>query len=112
MGLIVLSLRSSPPLQFARLPLQIGRGVLPLLASLFMFVSLKYMPLAEATSIMFISPLLITILSIFALREPVSGPHWAAVVLGFIGVGIVLRPGTGTGHWAALLLLFAAAQSG
>lgn len=109
MGLIVLSLRSSPPLQFVRLPLQIGRGVLPLLASLFMFVSLKYMPLAEATSIMFISPLLITILSIFVLREPVSGPHWAAVVLGFIGVGIVLRPGTDAGHWAALLLLFAAA---
>ncbi len=109
MMLVVLSFRSSPPLQFAMLPLQIGRGVLPLLASLFMFISLKYVPLAEATAIMFISPLLITILSIFLLHERVGVPQWTAVVLGFIGVGVVLRPSSEAGQWAALLLLIAAA---
>jgi drug/metabolite transporter (DMT)-like permease len=89
--------------------MQTSRAVLPFLASMFLFLALKYVPLAEATAIMFASPLFLTILSIYMLGERVGAKHWSAILLGFLGVGIILRPGSEAGHWAALLLLLAAA---
>ena len=96
-------LRISDPL------LQVSRAILPFFASIFLFLSLKYIPLAEATAIMFASPLILTILSIYMLGERVGLWHWSAIAIGLVGVGIILRPGADAGHWVAFFLLSAAA---
>lgn len=73
-----------------------------------LFSALPYLPLADATAISFASPLFVAILSIPLLGERV-GPHrWAAVLVGFAGVAIVVRPGAALFQWAALLPLIGA----
>ncbi len=69
------------------------------------FYAFTHLPLAETYSILFITPLLITMLSIPLLGETVRLRRWAAVIVGLVGVMIVLQPGQahlGLGHLAAL----------
>jgi len=69
------------------------------------FFAFSVLPLAQTYSILFASPLLITVLSIPILGEQVRLRRWLAVIVGLIGVLIVLRPGSedlGLGHLAAL----------
>jgi drug/metabolite transporter (DMT)-like permease len=88
-----------------RLGTQLGRSLLLFGATVNMFFALKYIPLAEAATIGFANPLVVTALSVPILSERVGGRRWAAVVVGFLGVIIVLRPGIGVMHWAAVLPL-------
>ncbi len=75
-----------------RWPLHLLRGVVGvLMLSLFAF-SLKELGLAEAYTIFFVSPLLITMLAIPVLKEQVSARHWIAITVGLGGVVIALRP--------------------
>ena len=83
--------------------LQIARSVLVLLATACMFIALGFMPLADAVAITFAGPLLIVALSVVLLRETVGPRRWAAVIVGFIGVLVIIRPGAGVFQWAALL---------
>ena len=66
-------------------------GITVLMLSLFTF-ALRELGLAEAYTIFFIAPLLITILSIPVLKETVSPRHWVAIGVGLAGVVIALRP--------------------
>lgn len=66
------------------------------------------LPMPEALSLMFLMPLFVTILSVLLLKEKVTGWAWLAVVLGFIGVLIVLRPGLRALHFGHLCALIAA----
>ena len=88
--------------------LQIVRSVLVLLATACMFFALGYMPLADAVAITFVAPLLIVALSAVLLKEVVGPRRWGAVIVGFIGVMVIIRPGAGTFQIAALLPLTAA----
>lgn len=97
------------PLRFNRPAFQIGRAFLPLIASALILFSLKRVPLAEATAILFASPLFLTALSVPLLRERVDLGKCGAVVCGFLGVGVILRPGSDFLDWTVLLLLAAAA---
>ncbi len=83
--------------------LQIARSVLVLLATAMMFIALGFMPLADAISITFAGPLLIVALSAILLGETVGPRRWIAVIVGFIGVLVIIRPGAGTFQVAALL---------
>jgi len=56
------------------------------------YISLTIMPLATATALFFASPFLITVFAIFFLKEEVGMRRWAAVIIGFIGVYIILNP--------------------
>jgi drug/metabolite transporter (DMT)-like permease len=58
------------------------------------FASLRYLPLAEATTISFAMPFFAIILSALFLEEKVGAHRWSAVLLGFAGVVIVMRPET------------------
>ena len=58
-----------------------------------LFVGLTYLPLAEATAIGFVAPLFITILSVPILKEKVGIHRWIAILIGFTGVIIIIRPG-------------------
>ena len=83
--------------------LQIGRGLGLVSSTLFFNLALKALPLAEATALAFASPLFVTLLSVLALHERVDRTRWLIVVAGFIGVLIVMRPGSSAFHPAALL---------
>lgn len=79
------------------------RGALLLVTSVFAFFSLRYMPLAEFTSIVLIAPLAVTLLAATVLKEQVSPLRWALVAGGFAGTLVILRPGGGAFTWAMLL---------
>ncbi len=57
------------------------------------FLGYNTLPLADATAINFAAPLVVSVLSLPLLKEPVGRLKWAAVVIGFIGVLIMVRPG-------------------
>lgn len=83
--------------------LQIARG-LSILASLtFIFGSLQFLPLAEATVINFTGPLFMVALAGPMLGERVGWRRWAAVIVGLAGAMIVVRPGSVVFQWAALM---------
>jgi drug/metabolite transporter (DMT)-like permease len=89
--------------------LQIGRGLLLLLATWCMYGALRVVPLADAYAITFTAPLLVTALSVPLLNERVGWRRWSAVLVGFAGVLIVIRPGFGQVPWQLLLPLVSAA---
>ncbi|MGB3146466.1 MAG: DMT family transporter [Paracoccaceae bacterium] len=69
------------------------RGALLMAATFFFFFSLKTLAIAEALSIFFVQPLIVTALSPFLLGEKVGPRRWLAVAVGFIGTLIIIRPG-------------------
>jgi drug/metabolite transporter (DMT)-like permease len=89
--------------------LQLERGVAVLGAALLFIFGLQRLALADATAIGFASPLIVTALSIPLLGEQVGLRRWSAVVAGFAGILLVIRPGTGAIGLAALLPLSSAA---
>lgn len=72
------------------------------------FLALAAMPIADATALFFVSPLVIAALSVVVLGERVGPWRWAAVAIGLVGVIVMLRPGGGTVQLAALFPLGAA----
>lgn len=83
--------------------LQIARSILVLLATACMFTAVGFMPLADAVAITFIAPLLITALSVPFLGERVGVRRWIAVFVGFLGMLVIIRPGSGIFQLAAFL---------
>lgn len=88
--------------------LQILRALCLLGVSLLFTAGLMFIPLAEATSVIFLAPLLVTALSVPLLGERVSPGQWAAVIVGFVGVLIIVHPG-GSLFTPAVLLPMSAA---
>jgi S-adenosylmethionine uptake transporter len=69
-------------------------------------IAFTALPMAEAFALIFLLPIFVTILSVLILREVVGWRRWSAVVAGFVGVLVVLRPGfreLGAGHLAAII---------
>lgn len=75
--------------------LHLVRGLLLLATSLCGVAAFQRMPLAEATAIIFASPVIVVLLARPILHENISGLRWLAVLLGFGGVLLVARPGGG-----------------
>ena len=92
-----------------RWPLHVLRGVLGILMITLFAYGLKRLSLAEAYSLFFIAPLLITALSVFILKERVDLARWCAIVVGLGGVLVVLRPEGGDFLSLAGLAVLAAA---
>lgn len=84
------------------------RGFLWIAATMFFFTSLIHLGLAEATAIIFVAPLFITAISALFLKEHVGWRRWLAVLIGFLGVLIVVRPGGAAFQPASLLPVGAA----
>ena len=64
------------------------------------------LPMAETFALIFLMPIFVTLLSVLFLKEHVGWRRWTAVVVGFVGVLVVLRPGfrvLGLGHFAAIV---------
>lgn len=88
--------------------MQTGRSLLLLGATVSYFTALGYVPLATAAIIGFTSPFIVTALSIPLLGEHVGWRRWAAVLMGFVGAVIVIRPGTAALHPLAALVFITA----
>jgi drug/metabolite transporter (DMT)-like permease len=92
-------------LRTRRPAVQIGRSLLMLLSNLVFVMAIGTVPLATASAIGFTSPLIVTALSVPLLHEKVGWRRWSAVLVGFIGALMVIRPGSGFNDPAVLLLL-------
>ncbi len=84
---------------------QILRGSLLLACSALLFFGIRYMPVAEFTSVGMLSPVLVTVLAVVVLHEHVSPVRAALVLGGFVGALMVVRPGSGLFGWVALVPL-------
>ena len=82
--------------------LQILRGGLLLGSTILFFFAISQMPLADALALIFLSPLIVTALSPILLGEKVGIRRWAAVLVGFCGALIIVRPGLGVFSGAAV----------
>jgi drug/metabolite transporter (DMT)-like permease len=83
------------------------RAVFLIMATFSFFLSLKFLPIADALAIFFVQPLVVTILSALVLKERVGPRRWAAVAVGFVGTLIIIRPGLVTLNPGSLLALVA-----
>ncbi len=92
-----------------RWPLHIIRGVLSVFMMITFTFALKQLSLAKAYALFFVAPLLIAVLSIFMLGERVRRVQWLAIVVGFAGVLIVLKPGTIGFGWVGTLAVLGTA---
>lgn len=88
-----------------RIGVQVLRGGMLLGATALFFAAIDRMPLADALALFFVSPLVVTALAPLLLGEAVGMPRRLAVLGGFLGVVVILRPGSGAFEWAALLAL-------
>ena len=88
---------------------QIARSLLMLGSNALFVIAIARVPLATASAIGFTSPLLVTALSVPLLHEQVGVRRWSAVVVGFLGALLVIRPGAGFQDPAVLLLLVSSA---
>lgn len=103
------------PLLRARWSLHLLRGVIGIMMMAAFVFALQTLPLSTAYTIFFVAPLLITAMSVPILREHVGPRRWTAIALGFLGVLVVLRPGSAgiltTAGLAVLLAAFGYAAS-
>lgn len=72
---------------------QVMRGLILMTATFFFFTGLKYMPIADAMAIFYVQPLLVVVLSAMMLGEHLDVPRIIAVIVGFAGTLVIIRPG-------------------
>jgi drug/metabolite transporter (DMT)-like permease len=92
-------------LQTAHPRFQLARGLLLFACSILAFLSLKYMPVGEFTAISMLSPLIITLLAAWMLKEKIRPLRWLLVLGGFIGTMVIIRPGSQHFDWTVILPL-------
>jgi len=103
LSLLFLQVWKKPSLLTTKRPvLHIVRAFCLLGTTIFNFLAVRYLQLAETMSIIFAAPFVITALAGPMLGEWAGIRRWAAIVVGFIGVLVVTRPGLGGMHWAAI----------
>jgi drug/metabolite transporter (DMT)-like permease len=92
-------------LQTPKLKLHALRGALQTAGMMLFFTALTLAPLAQTVALSFTAPLFTTILAIVILRERAGWRRWAALIAGFVGAWIVIRPGIAVVNTGALLVI-------
>lgn len=100
--MLPLVLRTRGPWLDRRLWLHAARGCLIAMATVLFFAGLVHLPLADAISIFFIEPMLVTLLSAALLGEHVGWRRMTAIATGFTGALIIIRPTFAEVGWATL----------
>jgi drug/metabolite transporter (DMT)-like permease len=85
--------------------LELIRGFFLFLSYTTFMMGLAALPLAEVESIRFSGPILITLLSVLMLGEKVEVSRWLALIVGFLGVLLVVRPGSATFNIGSIFVL-------
>lgn len=86
--------------------LQLLRGLLLPMMTALNFWALQYLQLAETGSIQFLAPILVALIGHHLLGERLDRGRWLAIIVGFLGVLIILQPGSRGFHPAMLVSLF------
>ncbi|MCX2920875.1 MULTISPECIES: DMT family transporter [Stenotrophomonas] len=84
----------SAPLRTQQLPRYFLRSAIGLASMLCAFWAIGHLPISQAISLSYSTPLFVTIAAVLWLGETVRLRRWAAVIIGFIGVLIIVRPGS------------------
>lgn len=111
-ALLIASVFLRPKFQRPNIPLHIGRSLFGWLGVTGMFAAASKIPLADATAISFLNPVIAMILAIPLLGEKVGPIRWSAAGFAFLGVLLLIKPGSSAFHPAALLALGAACFMG
>lgn len=90
------------------LPMQLLRSLCLVIATGCFFAALRFLPLAEGTAISFLAPMFAIVLSGPVLGERPTRARWMASITGFVGILILVRPGSAVFHPATGLLVLAA----
>jgi len=85
--------------------LEYVRGLFFFLSYTTHFMGLAALPLADIAAIKFSGPLMITILSVMLLGELVGPRRWIALIVGFLGVSLIVRPGLATFNMGSIFIL-------
>ncbi|MFS4437166.1 DMT family transporter [Paracoccaceae bacterium GXU_MW_L88] len=101
--LIAYKMGGASALRSRRIGIHIIRAVVWVTATVLFFSSLMFLELAEATALIFVAPLFITAIAALFFGEEVGWARWTAVVVGFLGVLIIVRPSGATFQLASLL---------
>lgn len=88
--------------------IHLARGLCVVTANMCLFLGLAAMDIADAVAVFFISPTVITVFSVIFLGERVGPRRWIAIAVGFIGVMVIVKPGTSAFQIASLLPLTSA----
>ncbi len=104
--LLPLAVKAGPSIVKTRVPgLHLARALAGATAMMCGFYALTHLPLATATAITFSRPFFLIVLAVLFLGEPVRWRRWSATAVGFAGVMVMLRPGTGDIDPAMLVAL-------
>ena len=107
--LIIITMRGGVSiLRTRQKKLHLLRSILGIGAMGLAFYAFSLMPLAEAVSILHTAPIFMTVLSVLLLRETVGIRRWSAIIAGFIGMLLVVRPGADMLASGSLYMLAAA----
>jgi drug/metabolite transporter (DMT)-like permease len=98
-------------LRTSKLPLYFVRCLIGIVSMLAGFWAIVHLPLAQAVSLSYSTPLFVTIGAVLVLGEVVRARRWSAVLIGFLGVVVIVRPGGDSFSGASLIALLAAAMS-
>ncbi len=113
---VFLCLKDFPRLAISKVPgMQFIRSVALMATTVLFNLGIMTEPLATATTIMFLSPIVVTLLSIVVLKEQVGLRRWIGILIGFFGAIIVVQPWEMTGsavNVGAFFLLAAAFSNG
>ena len=99
-------------LKTTQLPRYFIRCVVGVLSMFCGFWAIGHLPLAQAVSLSYSTPLFVTVAAVWLLHEQVRARRWAAVIVGFIGVMVIVRPGSEGFSAGSLVALSAAVLSG
>ena len=108
MGTVLSATRGTAFLKTTHPVLQILRGLCLLAATSLMYAALTHVPLADATAVIFFAPILVTVLSVVFLKETIGIHRIGAIVAGFVGMLVILRPGLASIEPALFLVVIAA----
>ncbi len=89
--------------------LRVGMGVTAMMTA---FLAISFTPLALVTALSFLSPIFTAILAVLFLGEVMKIRRWAAILVGFIGTMVILRPGMQSIEYSAMLALVSALFGG
>ncbi len=93
------------------LGMQLVRSLCLVTATVLFFGGLRYLPLAEASAIMFLAPMLAIVFSKPVLGEKPTRARWTSAIAGFAGILLLVRPGSAVFHPATLLIVLAATSN-
>ena len=92
--------------------LHVCRAVLTYAGMVCLFFGLANMPLADATALVFTAPLFTVVIAGWTLGDPIGAHRWGAIMVGFAGALLVIRPGFTEISWPMLAVMFTALAYG